>query len=88
MITNNKNNIVAWLDYLPHNVYMRLAQCQTIKEELSILLDAKWQWAQNEGRYNSYTKDDMLVDILDLLDCNGLEIVTELTIEEWRNLTR
>ena len=88
MITNNKNNIVVWLDYLPHNVYMRLVQYKTIKEELSILLDAKWQWAQNEGRYNSYTKDDMLVDILDLLDCNGLEIVTELTIEEWRNLTR
>mgnify|MGYP001625199527 CR=1 FL=1 len=35
------NNTESWLNYLPHNVYMRLAQCQTTKEDLSILLDAK-----------------------------------------------
>lgn len=33
-------------------------------------------------------KEDALVDILDLLDCNGLDSVTQLTMEEWRNLTK
>ena len=85
---NNKTNTVSWLDYLPYNVRLRLAQCQTIKGDLPILLDAKWQWAQDTWHYNGYTKEDMLADILDLLDCNGLNSVTELTIEEWRNLTK
>lgn len=43
---------------------------------------------QDTGHYNSYTKEDMLADILDLLDCNGLDIVTEPTMEEWKNLTK
>lgn len=85
---NNKTNTISWLDYLPYNVYMRLAQCQTIKGDLPILLDAKLQWTQDTGHYNGYTKEDILADILDLLDCNGLDSVTELTIEEWRNLTK
>lgn len=92
MITNNnKNNTtktISWLDYLPYNAYMRLAQCQTTKADLPILLAAKWNWAQDTGHYNGYTKEDILADILDLLDCNGLEDVTELTFEEWQNLIK
>lgn len=45
---------------------------------------SKWQRAQDTGRYNGYTKDDILADILDLLDCNGLDIITKLAMEEWR----
>ena len=37
-----------------------------------MLLDAKWKWVQDTGRYNSNIKEDILVDILDLLDFNGL----------------
>ena len=85
MITNNN---ASWLDYLPYDVHVRLAQCQTTKDDLPILLDAKWRWVQDTGHYNGYTKEDILVDILDLLDCNGLDSVTELTMEEWRNLTK
>ena len=88
MATANTTKEISWLDYLPHNVYMRLAQCQTTKVDLPILLNAKWQWAQDTGRYRGHTKDDILVDILDLLDCNELNSVTQLTIEEWRNLTK
>lgn len=88
MTTNNKTKTVSWLDYLPYNVRLRLAQCQTTKADLPILLDAKWQWAQDTGHYNGHAKEDILSDILDLLDCNGLGSVTELTIEEWRSLTK
>ena len=83
-----KNTNVTWFNYLPYNVRLRLVECRTTKTDLPILLDAKWQWAYDTGRYNGYTKEDILVDILDLLDCNGLDSVTELTIEEWRNLTK
>ena len=82
-----KNN-THWTDCLPNEIYMRLANCCTRKNDLSILLDAKWKWAQDTGHYNGYTKEDILVDILDLLDCNGLEDVTELTQEEWNNLIK
>lgn len=88
MATANTTKAISWLDYLPYSVRLRLAQCQTTKADLPILLDAKWQWTQDTGHYNGYTKDDILADILDLLDCNGLDSVTELTMEEWRNLTK
>ena len=86
--TTTTNATTNWLDYLSGDVHLRLAQCQTTKDDLPILLNAKWRWAQDTGHYNGYTKADMLSDILDLLNCNGLDSVTELTIEEWRNLTK
>lgn len=82
-----KNN-THWTDYLPNDIYMRLANCCTRKTDLPMLLDAKWKWVQDTGRYNGHTKEDILVDILDLLDCNGLDDVTELTQEEWNNLVK
>ena len=88
MTTKNKTNTVSWLDYLSGDVRLRLAQRQTTKDDFPILLDAKWRWVQDTGHYNGYTKEDMLADILDLLDCNGLDSVTELTMEEWRNLIK
>ena len=60
MITNNKTNTVSWLDYLTYSVRLRLAQCQTTKDDLSILLDAKLQWEQDTGHYSGYTKEDLL----------------------------
>lgn len=88
MTTASTTKAISWLDYLPYNVRLRLVQCQTTKGDLSILLDAKWQWAQDTWHYSGYTKEDLLADILDLLDCNGLDSVTELTMEEWRNLVK
>lgn len=41
MTTNNKTRTVSWLDYLTYNVRLRLAQRQTTKDDLPILLDAK-----------------------------------------------
>lgn len=89
MTTNNrKTNAVSQLDYLPYNVHVRLVQCQTTKDDLSILLDTKWKWAQDTGCYNGYIKEDILADILNLLDSNGLGNVTELTMDEWKNLIK
>ena len=80
--SKNKTNVVSRFDYLPYNVRLRLAQRQITKGDLPILLDAKWRQAPDTGHYNSRTKEDVIANILDLLDCNGLDSVTELTIEE------
>ena len=72
----------TWIDTLPEEVYNRLANCRTFKADLPILLSAKWNWIKDKA---GYTKEDCLVDILELLDCNGLEDATELTIEEWES---
>lgn len=55
---------------------------------MPVLLDAKWRWAQDTGHYSGYTKEDILADILDALDRNGLHNITELTMEEWMNLVK
>lgn len=61
MTAPNTIKAIPWFDYLPYSARLRLTQCQTAKADLSILLDAKWQWAQDTGRYRNYTKDDILV---------------------------
>lgn len=49
--------LLLYLDLIicPYNVCLRLTQCQTTKGNLSILLNAKWQWAQDTERYNNST---------------------------------
>ena len=49
MTKTNATKTISWLDYLPYNVRLRLTQRQTTKGDLPILLDAKWQWAQDTG---------------------------------------
>lgn len=88
MATPNTIKAIPRFDYLPYSIRLSLIQCQTTKADLSILLDAKWQWVQDTGYYKDYTKDGILVDILELLDCNGLDSVTYLTMEECRNLIK
>lgn len=75
----------TWDDTLLEEVYNRLVNCQTVKVDLPILLAAKWGWMKDKA---GYTKEDCLVDILKLLDCNGLEEMTDLKIEEWESLIR
>lgn len=75
----------TWTDYLPCNVYNRLCGCFTTHGDIPTLVWAKWQHAQDMGE--STTKEDCLIDILELLECNGLENITELTQEEWNKLT-
>ena len=83
-----KRKVKEWEDYLPYNVRVRLEEGRTTKGDISILLDARQRWAQDTGYYNGYTKDDHLSDILYMLDCIGLESVSNLALEEWKNLTK
>lgn len=82
---SRKTPETTWEGYLPRNVYNRLCGCLTTHGDIPILAWAKWQHAQDTGR--DMTKKEALEEILELLECNGLENVTELTQEEWDELT-
>ena len=61
-----------WVEYLESGVYNRLCNCTTIKEDLSALVNARYRSYKDNGKLEKgFTKEDALVEILELLDCNG-----------------
>lgn len=82
------NNKINWLDYLHGEACCRWLGRETLKLDLPVLLNAKWQWVQDTSHYIGYTKEDILADILETLDQNGLDNIIELTMEEWMNLVK
>lgn len=76
-----------WTDNLPNDVYDRLCHCRTIRSDLPALVNAKWlSFVENGKADQGFTKEDALVDILDLLDCNSQYL--DLTREEYESLCR
>jgi len=66
------NDLRTWADYLPEDVRNRLCNCCIRRSDLEILVNAKWRKMVEDGRKEQdFTKEDALVYILDLLDCNG-----------------
>lgn len=57
-----------WTDLLNEEVYIRLANCTSVKRDILPLTQAKWTFLKDNGKYD---KEDILVSILDLLDSNG-----------------
>lgn len=50
----------------------------THKADIPILLDARWQWEQDTSHdKQGYTKEDCLIYVLELLDSNGQEDITD-----------
>ena len=61
-----------WTDNLPGDVYVRLGNCRSKRSDLQTLVDVKWAAMVVDGKKEEgFTKEDALVQILDLLDCNG-----------------
>ena len=74
-----------WTEYLPSEVASRLENCRTLKCDLVNLVNAKWLSFKETGKDRlGYTKEDALVSVLELLDCNGIDF--ELTITEYDDL--
>lgn len=74
-----------WTDRLPEDVHARLCDCRTQKKDLPALVNAKWIRYKEQGKdKKGFTKEDALVAILELLDCNGCYI--DLTDEEYSEL--
>ena len=61
-----------WYEYLPGDVYMRLCNCRSRRDDLQTLVNCKWYAMKEAGKDKAgFTKEDALVQILDLLDMNG-----------------
>lgn len=74
-----------WTDNVPGEVRSRLSECRSLKADIPILVNAKWT-AMVEAKKDEqgFTKEDALVSVLELLDCNGQFF--DLTKEEYKNL--
>lgn len=76
-----------WTERLGNDVYNRLCHCCTKIQDLPELVNAKWAQYRVEGKdKKGFTKEDALIDVLELLDCNG--IIFDLTVDEYENLCR
>ena len=77
----------SWAELPTYSVYNRLCNFLSHKADISILLDTRRQWIQDTGHdKQGYTKEDCLIYVLELLDGNGLEDITNLAPIEWENL--
>ena len=74
-----------WTDYLSEEVRARLANCNSRKEDIADLVNAKWRKMKEQGKdKQGFTKEDALVSVLDLLDSNSCNY--DLTREEYQDL--
>ena len=74
-----------WTDKLSNDVYVRLCNCMTKKSDIQELVNAKWLLYKEIGKdKEGFTKEDALVSVLELLDCNSS--CFDLTEEEYDNL--
>lgn len=77
--------MMKWTDHLNASTYNRLADCHSRKEDIPELVGAKWAWMQERGKdKEGFTKEDALVSILELLDCNSQYF--DLTSDEYNEL--
>lgn len=72
------NKARKWTDLLEDDVYIRLANCVSLKSDVLPLAQAKWSIMKHDA---GFTKEDALVCVLELLDCNSVEI--DLTRDEY-----
>lgn len=76
-----------WIDNLTNEVYERLCHCRTIRADLPELVNVKWLSYKENGKADQgFTKEDALVAVLELLDCNSCYF--DLTKEEYEALCR
>lgn len=77
----------VWTQHLRADVYERLCNCRSMKSDLADLVNAKWLSYMEAGKdLAGFTKEDALISVLELLDCNGQDFGAELTREEWEGL--
>ena len=76
-----------WTSYLSSEVSDRLGNCTTIKSDIKELVDAKWRSYKENGKdQRGYTKENALISILEMLDCNSCYF--DLSKEEYNELCR
>lgn len=80
----------GWFEILPDDIYIRTCECRNLKIDVPILVNARWAWMKGkieEGIIpNSFTKEDALIYIMELLDANSQWDLAELTVDEYESL--
>ena len=76
--------MAKWTDNLPSAVYNRLCDCVNTKEDVSVLVNARWKWMQDNKKPG--TKEDALVYVFELLDSNGQEDLCDVSRAEYIEL--
>lgn len=69
-----------WAQVLPEDVYYRLVECSTTKEDVPILIEGYRQ------THKDFTIDQIIADIFELLEANGQQELTELSQKEYELL--
>ncbi len=78
---------MEWTKHLNAEVYTRLCNCKSLKSDIKYLVNAKWLSLKQAGKdKEGFSKEDALVSVLELLDCNGQFF--ELTQDEYAELCR
>ena len=80
-LQKGKNMKRRWTDLLTEEIYNRLANCRSIKKDIIPLTQAKWNSIKENGRF---TKEDALIFVLELLDCNGCEF--DISTDEYNEI--
>lgn len=80
---------MKWTDFLDPDVYERLGNCRSLKSDIPALVNAKWASLKESGKdKEGFDKEDALVYVLELLDCNGQDFGADLTTDEYNDLCR
>ena len=81
------DTVKNWTEHLEADVYTRLCNCCNIRSDLPKLVNARWLfYKETEKDTQGFTKEDALVDILELLDSNSQYI--DLTYDEYNELCK
>lgn len=72
-----------WTDDLPEDVYLRLCDCRTVRGDIQILSQSKWNHIKGDA---TKCKEDALVSVLELLDCNNCDC-GDLTRDEYEEIS-
>lgn len=73
--------MAKWTYYLPNDVYSRLCRCTSTKSDILPLAQARWATLKENPKY---CKEDALVAVLELLDCNSRYF--DLTCDEYDDI--
>ena len=55
-----------WVEFLPEDVYQRLANCNSMKSDIPVLVNAKWRsYRESSKDKQGFTKEDALIEVLE-----------------------
>lgn len=69
-----------WTESLPKDVYYRLTECLTIKEDIPVLIQTY------KETHKEFTTDQIIADIFELLEANGQQELAKLSQKEYELL--